>query len=152
MSKEFNGVALGHIRALFDESAGHGLPDGELLGRFLDDRGVSGEAAFEALVRRHGPLVFGVCRRTLGNSHQAEDAFQATFLLLAKRAQFDPESRGGRPRGSSGSPAKVAARARGDAQSAAGPIEERAAGIGFRIRLVAEPENPDDDRHPPPRG
>jgi RNA polymerase sigma factor (sigma-70 family) len=62
------------------------LSDDELLGRFVARRDEAAEAAFAALVDRHGPMVLGVCRRVLGDRHQAEDAFQATFLVLTRKA------------------------------------------------------------------
>jgi RNA polymerase sigma factor (sigma-70 family) len=74
---------MSYLRRLADPHAAGGVPDAELLERFLVGRD---EAAFELLVRRHGPLVMGVCRRVLQSAHDAEDAFQATFLKLVHRA------------------------------------------------------------------
>jgi RNA polymerase sigma factor (sigma-70 family) len=63
--------------------AAGGLPDAELVRRFAEHRD---EAAFEVLVWRHGPMVWATCRRTLGQQQDAEDAFQAAFLSLARHA------------------------------------------------------------------
>src|SRR5437870_2875823 len=62
---------------------GAGLSDSQLLEAYISRRE---EAALAAVVQRHGPMVWGVCRRVLRNYHDAEDAFQATFLVLVRRA------------------------------------------------------------------
>src|SRR5262249_9043104 len=72
---------LHYTRGLLHAEAG--ASESQLLERFVATRE---EAAFAALVERHGPMVLGVCRRLLGDAHDAEDAFQATFLVLAPRA------------------------------------------------------------------
>src|SRR5262249_47407151 len=61
------------------------MSDGQLLDWFVSGR-EGGEAAFEALVERHGPMVLGICRRILMDPHDAQDAFQATFLVLLLRS------------------------------------------------------------------
>jgi RNA polymerase sigma-70 factor (ECF subfamily) len=80
------GVALPAVETLLRHGVFAQLPDRELLERFVSDRDRSGELAFTALVARHGPMVLGVCRRILRDAHDADDAFQATFLVLARRA------------------------------------------------------------------
>jgi RNA polymerase sigma factor (sigma-70 family) len=76
-------LVVRHVRALVEARDGSGPTDGQLLERFAARRD---EEAFAALVRRHGGLVLSVCRRLLPQSHDAEDAFQATFLVLARKA------------------------------------------------------------------
>jgi RNA polymerase sigma factor (sigma-70 family) len=77
------GSFLHHFRRRVAPPAAGGVTDGDLLLRFAHDRD---EDAFAALVDRHGPLVLGVCRRVLPDPNDADDAFQATFLVLARKA------------------------------------------------------------------
>ena len=92
MAKRQSASALGYLRSLYTAGTTAGLTDLQLLERFVAKRAESteselaAEAAFAALMDRHGAMVWGVCRRVLHESHEAEDAFQATFLLLVRKA------------------------------------------------------------------
>jgi RNA polymerase sigma factor (sigma-70 family) len=83
MATSQTGIVLQHFRRILEAHQVGPRADRQLLQRFIAARE---EAAFSALVRRHGPLVFGVCRRILHDVHDAEDVFQATFLVLACKA------------------------------------------------------------------
>ena len=85
------GPAVRQLRHLFEGRSIVGNSEWQLLHRYLDRRD---EVAFEAIVARHGPMVLGVCRRVLADAGDVEDAFQATFLILAQKgrtlAEGDP--------------------------------------------------------------
>jgi RNA polymerase sigma factor (sigma-70 family) len=82
MAASQTNAVMQHLRRTVLLQDGAGLTDGQLLGYFIEQRD---DDAFAALVRRHGPMVWGVCRRLL-SQHDAEDAFQATFLVLVRKA------------------------------------------------------------------
>jgi RNA polymerase sigma factor (sigma-70 family) len=86
MSSVTASAVVRQIESLFDGSSVAGLSDRQLIERFTVRRDAAGEAAFTALVARHGPMVMDICRQFLGDLHDAEDAFQAVFLVLARRA------------------------------------------------------------------
>ena len=73
------------LHSLFEVGVTSNLTDGQLLERFADRQVETAELAFAALVQRHGPAVLRVCRAILHNEHDAEDAFQATFLVLVRK-------------------------------------------------------------------
>src|ERR671917_455050 len=75
------------LRTLFHFGALGGLTDGQLMERFATRRDEGAEMAFAALVERHGPMVLRVCRGILRDDHEAMDACQATFLVLARKGR-----------------------------------------------------------------
>ncbi len=83
MASISTGAVLRQLQALFDRGSIGGLGDGQLLDRFAVHRD---EDAFAALVERHGPMVLRLCRQVIGDEHEAQDAAQAVFLVLARRA------------------------------------------------------------------
>jgi len=82
MASENYGVALRGIEGIFNQGSLTGFSEGQLLRQFA----TGDERAFEAVVTRHGPMVLGVCRRLLYDRLDVEDAFQATFLVLLRKA------------------------------------------------------------------
>ena len=78
------GSSLKHLRALFRGGTAVGVSDRDLLRRYAASHD---GLAFEALVARHGPMVLAVCRRMLADQTDVDDAFQATFLVLVRRAR-----------------------------------------------------------------
>ncbi len=106
MTRVAAGSVIRQLGAIFDGGAPAGATDGQLLAQYVAGTGPgsgasagtnttdpAGEAAFAALVARHGPMVLSVCRQILDDAQHAEDAFQAVFLVLAKKAQTirDPD-------------------------------------------------------------
>src|SRR5215469_3094384 len=83
MARQPYGIVQQQIERLLQRGSLAGLSEWQLLDRYATQRD---ERAFAALVARHGPMVLGVCRRVLLNEQAAEDAFQATFLVLMRKA------------------------------------------------------------------
>jgi RNA polymerase sigma factor (sigma-70 family) len=86
MASGFSGDAVRQINRLFRDGTAAGLTDGQLIERFTTRRPEVAEIAFETLVNRHGPMVLRVVKGILRDPHDVEDAFQATFLVLVKKA------------------------------------------------------------------
>jgi RNA polymerase sigma factor (sigma-70 family) len=86
MSRVRDKAALGHLRTLLNGGSLGAIGDGPLLRRFATGSGDEAELAFSVLVERHGATVLRVCRSILSDPHSAEDAFQATFLVLVRKA------------------------------------------------------------------
>ncbi len=87
MASRANGAILRQFETLFNLGAVGELTDGQLLERFAVRGGEEGELAFAALVERHGPMVWRVCRSILRDPDDAQDAFQAAFLVLVQKAR-----------------------------------------------------------------
>ncbi len=137
------GVSM-RLQTLFDSGSLGDLPDGVLLERFLSSRD---EAAFEVLVTRHGPMVLRVCLAALGDLNEAEDAFQATFLVLVRRAA-SIRSRGSIASWLYGVASRVSARARVTAGRRG--RHERASAAGRPSIAPAAAFEPDNREDPVP--
>ena len=134
------GTALRHIQWLFSDGSAVGVSDTQLLSRFAADRD---EASFAALIARHGPMVMTVCRGVLRDSLDAEDAFQATFLVLARKAGSAwAEGQLGGLAASGGVPDRRSGECRRRAAAHARAASSGGGGDG------SSQDNSDDDLHP----
>jgi RNA polymerase sigma factor (sigma-70 family) len=131
-----SGALLKELRTLHVEGSIGSLTDGQLLERFVASRD---ETVFEALVERHGPMVLQICRGMLGHSHDAEDAFQATFLVLARRAG-SIRKHDSAASWLFGVARRIAARARVDAARRR-KHERRAAEMAARSEMTVQPDD-----------
>ncbi len=129
---------LRDIKTLFDTGTASGLTDRQLLDRFTTGRDSTAEAAFEVLVLRHGPMVLRVCHNLLRDPNDAQDAFQATFMVLVRRSRSirKLDSVGGWLYGVA---CRVAARARVDA------ARRRSSEAHAALRVVEAVDPPDFD-------
>ncbi len=114
----------GSIQVLLTSGAASGLPDSQLLERFLVEDGEIAQGAFEALELRHGPMVLHTCHNLLPSEHDVQDAFQSTFLVLAVRAG-SIRRRASLPSWLHGVALKVAARTEPGGQAAATGATDR---------------------------
>ncbi len=139
-SKSASRVSHTHLPALCTLGVVANLSDGQLLETFLAGKRESAEAGFAALVDRHGPMVLRVCRQILGNTDEAEDAFQATFLVLARKAGT-VRKRGSVASWLYGIALRVAQRARADAARRRSHEQRWAAmEMSQRCKATSEPE------------
>jgi RNA polymerase sigma factor (sigma-70 family) len=133
-----NGSAavLRHVQTIFRTGSSGSLTDGQLLDRYRSGHADTAEAAFEALVERHAGMVFALCRAVLGDPHDAEDALQATFLVLARQVRSIRE-----PGSVAGWLARVARRVaiRAKARSAVRRAREREAAEREARRTMSGP-------------
>ena len=138
MARGPGGGLIRSIQGLFDDGAIAALDDEALLSRFLA-RDDGSHAAFEGIVARHGAMVYSVCRTVTRSDADAEDAFQAVFLILACRAA------GVRRRGALGPWLfGVARRTALQARKQAARRREREAAAASWTPVAVEPRDPDD--------
>jgi RNA polymerase sigma factor (sigma-70 family) len=86
MAKGVRGAGMRNVRTLYESGTTGNLSDRQLLEQVRDSGGQAGQPALTALVQRHGPMVLRVCRSILRDEHAVEDSFQASFLVLVRRA------------------------------------------------------------------